>query len=356
MNLLNFLGGKMDQGMEIRVFTRKPPPGIAEYSSKTPGIRLVRYENRSGQPAFKRYRDYGKFYFSTTWKLAAWKPDTVLYYETLSSIPAIFYNKFFKRGARLLVHYHEYESPAEHKKQMKIGRWGHSLEKSMYPSYCWVSHTNEDRMRLFLDDNREIKIPNTHILPNYPPGNWQSTGNPRHQQGLPVKFVYIGSLSLDTMFAKEFAGWIQNQKGNASWDIYSHNREADLEEYFSSLGNKDIRFHGGVNYFSLPDILKDYDVGLILYKGHIPNYVYNTPNKLFEYFACGLDIWLPQGMISCLGLLTTNTYPKIIAVDFEKLEQEDLNAAIDHRGLMYKPSIYHAEERYDYFLKNGLMV
>lgn len=50
----------------------------------------------------------------------------------------------------------------------------------------------------------------------------------------------------------------------------------------------------GINYSDLPGVIRAYDVGVILYNGHIANYVFNAPNKLFEYLACGLDVWSPS--------------------------------------------------------------
>jgi hypothetical protein len=51
----------------------------------------------------------------------------------------------------------------------------------------------------------------------------------------------------------------------------------------------------------LPQVLSQYDVGLILYRCRTLNFVYNATNKLFEYLVCGLDVWYPPCM---LGLKT----------------------------------------------------
>ena len=58
--------------------------------------------------------------------------------------------------------------------------------------------------------------------------------------------------------------------------------------------NQYVQFKGHINYDNLPTTLNKYQVGVILYKGHIPNYVYNAPNKLFEYLAAFLMFGIPN--------------------------------------------------------------
>ena len=353
MNWLNYLSENSKGKLEVRVFTRYPLTRVPEYVSPGPTILIVRSSNTTGRNPLKRIWSYFKFYFSTTWELILWKPDSVLYYETFSSFPALFYKRFVRRNARLLVHYHEYTSPDEYRSPMTLNHWGHRLERRNYSLYSWVSHTNDDRMRLFLQDNETINIPNRQILPNYPPSSWKGKKK-INVEGAPIRFIYVGSLSLDTMYTKEFSDWVNDQGGSVTWDIYSNNMSQDVELFFSQSENTNIRFQGGVNYFLLPEILRNYDIGLILYKGHIPNYVYNVPNKLLEYFACGLDVWFPDSMISSLGFVTKNTYPKILAIDFENLKRLDLALTTNHSELVYNPSTFFTEDLFDYFLKNGL--
>jgi hypothetical protein len=90
-------------------------------------------------------------------------------------------------------------------------------------------------------------------------------------------------------------------------------------------------------------VLSDYDVGVILYKGHIPNYIYNAPNKLFEYLACGLDVWFPHVMKSCFKYVTSHTYPKILPVDFSNFNLLDLEKTIDRNDLEFKQPQYYCE-------------
>ena len=113
--------------------------------------------------------------------------------------------------------------------------------------------------------------------------------------------------------------------------------------WLAALGNEWVRFREAVNYYSLPEILGGYDIGVILYNGHIPNYIYNAPNKLFEYLDCGLDVWFPGVMKGIYPYLTKGTYPKVLPLDPGDLSEWDLATAIDRDGLQYAPPAYYAE-------------
>jgi hypothetical protein len=93
-----------------------------------------------------------------------------------------------------------------------------------------------------------------------------------------------------------------------------------------------IQLKEGVDYDKLPFVLKKYDVGVVLYNGHIANYVLNAPNKLFEYIACGLDVWFPTVMKGSLDYTTTGSYPKVMAVDFTSLKDFNLHTAMDRKN------------------------
>jgi hypothetical protein len=350
MNWLEYLAKNMDSGSEVRVYTMATPTGVRRYEAAAPQIRIFRLGNPTGKISFLRYWIYLRFYTSVFGKLYAWKADTVMYYETLSSWPAFFYRKYINKKSRLFIHYHEYISLPEYRTGMLLNRWGRLLERKMYPQAVWVSHTNADRMRLFLKDNEGVPVPNTYILPNYPPRSWAADSRKKFT-GSVVRFIYIGALSLDTMYTREFGEWIRKQKGRASWDIYSGNMTADAREYLLSVAGSAIQLHEGVDYFSLPRILENYDIGVILYKGHILNYVYNAPNKLFEYLVCGLDVWFPDKMITSLAYVTKGVYPRVTALVFEKLEDVNFSEMTDHSGLAHQSSGYFCEPEFDFLLR-----
>ncbi len=223
---------------------------------------------------------------------------------------------------------------------MVLLKWFHKMEMKRYQSADWISHTNWKRMELFETDIQQT-IRRKHIIPNYPPANW-SGGAPRSIQS-PLKIVYVGALSMQTMYIKEFSKWVSDQQGQVLWDIYSQQEPDDVVSYFKELQSPYIRFSGYCAYADLPEKLRNYDVGVILYKGHIPNYIYNAPNKLFEYHVCGLDVWFPQQMTTAVEYSKTQSYPKILPIHFEQLEKYSIHDLVQRNGLSYDLCSFTAE-------------
>ena len=148
------------------------------------------------------------------------------------------------------------------------------------------------------------------------------------------------------MYTKEFADWVIQQQGNVTWDIYSYDAK-NVKQFFTELNCDFIRLKGGINYEELPAILAQYDVGIILYTGHIANYMYNAPNKLFEYLACGLDVWFPSIMKGSLPYVTRQTYPKVLALDFTDLEHFNPDEAICRENHNPQPASFFYENVFD---------
>ncbi len=103
--------------------------------------------------------------------------------------------------------------------------------------------------------------------------------------------------------------------------------------YLSENKYQFTEIKGYVPYELMPSILSNYDIGVILYKGVIPNHIYAVSNKLFEYWACGLDVWFSDKMTGSLQYSRTDFYPKLIPVNFDELDRFDLGCAISHTGL-----------------------
>jgi hypothetical protein len=349
LNWLNFLADPKNARFGVRVFTLRAGNFAKLFSSPARNIQ-IRRPARAGKKGLLAYLNYGLFHVRTLLQLIKWQPDTVIYYETLSSFPALFYKKFINRRSSLFIHYHEYTSPNEYREGMVLARWFHRLEREVYPLAAGISHTNMERIALFKNDLEGVALPSLYVIPNYPPASWRSAGRERKLGAgagpakMKMKIIYVGAVSLDTMYTKELAQWVEKQDGRVTWDIYSDNFTPEARTYLESFDKNLIRFRNGVDYDTLPAILPGYDIGVILYNGHIPNYVYNAPNKLFEYMACGLDIWFPDVMLGCYPFVTAGIFPKTVAVDFSHLSDWDFRAAFDHTGLQYAPSAHYAED------------
>jgi hypothetical protein len=340
-NLLTFIEEEYKQNPVIVVTTvNNAITDKCDFKNKNVSVKRVAGLNKT-QPAYLRYFSYFLFYSRCLLLLIQKRPAAILYFETLSSFPAWFYKKFIFRNVPVFIHYHEYTSPAEYNTGMKLVRYFHAKEKWLYQKAAWISHTNNERLQFFLKDENLSETTPAHILPNYPPQNWYN--KKERNKKFPVRIVYVGALDLDTMFTELFAKWVIAQEGKVTWDIYSNNLNDKTVQYIQGLHQKFIRLHKPVEYTRLPAVLKNYDVGVVLYNGHIPNYVFNAPNKLFEYLACDLDVWFPSVMKGCHPLITKNTYPKVVPVDFSEIISFDFIEARDITDCIYKRSDFYFE-------------
>jgi hypothetical protein len=257
------------------------------------------------------------------WRLMSFRPDALLYFEPHSSAAAFLY-LLINRRCRLLVHYHEYREPKEYRDPgNRLFGFYHWLEKRfLYHRAIWISHTNADRVRLFLKDAPQAPTDKLRVLPNYPPQVWQSSFHKRPGLREPLKLVYVGAASVRDTFIGEVVEWVlQQPREKVSLAVYVNNCDVQTEQLLQLAAESGVVVvPGGVAYQQLPDVLSQYHVGLILYRGNTPNYVYNAPNKLFEYLACGLDVWYPGCMLGITPYARTNAAPRVVETDFEKLE------------------------------------
>lgn len=337
-NLINFLESETTE-QKISVITTRSKNNIPAFQTKN--VKIFRFGKTGIKNVFLRYVNYIFFYSFSLIKLIIKKPDRVFYFETLSSYPAFLYKKYFNKKTGILIHYHEYSSPEEIEHGMKLNKIFHKREKNIYTDALWISHTNEYRMELFKKDEYPLLINNARILPNYPPGNWRAS----HEKIIsePLKIIMVGALGFDTMYVKEFAEWIIQQNGKAIWDIYSFTISDEAKIYLESLHTNYITLKGSVEYKKLPEVFKSYHVGVILYKGHIPNYIFNAPNKLFEYHVNGLDVWFPEKMAGALSYIKTDSYPKILPVNFEKFSDLKTTDLINRKSLQFVIRKYSSE-------------
>lgn len=325
----------------IRVITtrgRAELPVFLAHSKKIVIIRLGRSGAKLGLAT--RWFTYFYFYSYGLFSLLKERPGRVLYFETLSGWPAYIYKRFFYRSSKIYIHYHEYTTAAEYQKGMVLTRYFHALEHWLYPRAEWVSHTNPDRMSFFLRDVTPVKVAHPFILPNYPPRNWL---RPPHEVHEPLRIIYIGALGMDSMFTQEFAQWVTKWRQHVIWDIYTYNSDAKAIEFIKGLQSSNISLREGIHYEKLVDIIPQYDVGVIFYKGIIMNHTYSVSNKFYEYLTCGLDVWFSTSLLSTLPYATITSYPKILPLDFNSLEEVDPRKLCSRNGLTLRQDHYFCE-------------
>jgi len=260
-------------------------------------IVLHRWGNL-GSNKFTRYATYIIFNLFALCYLLIKRPTKVVYYETLSCWSVYWYKKI-RSNTKVFIHFHEYSSDEE--KNKSSAYYKNLLAKEVYllQQAVWVSHTNDDRMRLFRQDYPFLQDEQCHIFPNYPPSDWsaraQQIRTNRAASDI-IKLVYVGALGMQTTFIKELAEWIQEQNGKYSLDIYTDNIEQEVKQFLQNLNSSYINLKAAIPYFDLPEVVAQYDVGLVLYKGIYLNHIYSVPNKVMEYLLCGLDVWFPKEM------------------------------------------------------------
>ena len=125
----------------------------------------------------------------------------------------------------------------------------------------------------------------------------------------------------------------------------------NVSEHLQKHSVDNVCLHKALEYKELPELLKQFDVGLILYNGAIDNYIYNAPNKLFEYLACGLDVWLPNVMTGSLEYVCETAKPRVLALNFNHLVQYKLSDLIGKDNLPFREINHTCETEYEKLYK-----
>lgn len=270
---------------------------------------------------FSRYWTYLYFNFVSFFFLCYYRPKKVLYYETYSAWPVYWYKKLFPK-VLIFIHFHEYVSDKEKKESSVYYKYLLIKETALLKIAIWISHTNEDRMRLFQQDYPIVRKEQCHILPNYPPADWAIRAQQirtNRQVSAVKRMVYVGALGFETTYMREIAEWINSQKGIYTLDIYCNSVEEEIFEFFHNINSSFISINSAIPYYELPELLATYDIGLVLYKGHIPNYVYNVPNKINEYLVSGLEVWYSEELYSTNTFKQKYDIQQLISINFTNL-------------------------------------
>jgi hypothetical protein len=325
------------------VSTKSKSTFVNEFKSNSIKVKLLRVGKSSGKlKAVIRYWNYFLFFTTSTILLMCKRPSKVLYFETISVWPVYIYKRFINTKCSVLIHYHEYTTPTEYAKGSLLVRYFYNCEKWIFPLAIWVSHTNYTRLRMFVSDITPITISNLQVVPNYPPSNWYNRASVDVKY--PIRIVYVGALSLSSMYSVEFANWVVSQNGNVTWDVFSINYVEGVDSFLKGLNSRFITVHSGVDYEQLPGLLKNYDIGVVLYKGVLPNHIFSVSNKLFEYLVCGLDVWFPSVIEGSLSYCTSTTYPQVHSFDFSDLNCISLDEVIDRSHKEFSKPVFFCED------------
>jgi hypothetical protein len=317
-------------GIAAAVVTSPNQRGLT--TAVLPGVSFIRlpFANAS-QIAPLRWLLFLFWHLRAALQLYRWRPDAVLSVEPHSALAAWIWKVLLRGRAALLIHHHEYYSPADrHRPGNRLININRVFEKSLLTCAAWVSQTNTDRLTFFRRDHPKLTDDQCHVLPNYPPATWlnhlpKSTLWPRTAAGT-LRLVYVGSVSLHDTYIGPLVEWIVSPSNtNCTLDIYSTPADPVTNAFLQRHHGSRVTVHaGGIDYDELPDVLSRFDVGLILYRCTTVNFVYNATNKLFEYLTCGLDVWYPPCMLGVAPYARSTAAPRVLETDFDNLQTLDL--------------------------------
>ena len=341
---------KFGNDFNIHVVTNTSKLRLTNYKSQSSNIQIVRVSRISEEDyLFIRLFKYVKFYFAGLFYLIRYRPKVVLYFETLSALPALIYKIILKRGVHLFAHYHEYSTLEEFRTGMILNRFNHWLENKLYKKFTWISHTNALRLEKFRVDHQLASESNVIFatMPNYPPRRWEA--EPKSKElNTPYKLIMLGAIGYDNMYLKEIVEWVTATPTLFKLDFYSNNIDEKARAYLSLFKNTNVALLDPIDYDRIPEILENYDIGLVIYKPFSENTIYAVSNKVFEYHVCGLDVWFPFEMVGTNPFIITRSYPKIVAIDYLRLNEMNINEVIDRGNLPKIKYQYYCEDVYQY--------
>jgi hypothetical protein len=270
-----------------------------------------------------RIAGYTSWHLRTALGLLRWRPDAVISIEPHSALAVALYFRLRPHGAKLVVHHHEYYAPEDFTAAgMRLLRATKPMEAELFERAAWVSQTNEERLRLLLDDTPSISRKNARVLPNYPPRRWVASAEriPRAEPGDRLRLLYVGSASFEDTFIREAVEWAVEHTDAVTLHVCGDNIKPDVVTWIRGLRCATVTVDdSGIPYELLPSLLRLHDVGLVLYKGNTLNFVHNVPNKAIEYLACGLQVWYPPAMKGMSRFHQLHPGQNLVEMNFESL-------------------------------------
>jgi hypothetical protein len=312
---MNFIFNALEDNpaQKIILFTTKNTTSFI--TPNFTNTKIYRFGTISSNPV-KRYASYLWFNLMSSVILLVNKVDKVTVFETLSIFPFWLVSNIFKiiDGH---IHFHEYISKPERRASSAYMKVLFKLEDKLLKKYS-CSQTNEDRKRMFLLDKPFLNSEMVEIRPNMPPKSWWKNYGQFNIKSFhsKIRLVYIGACDNQTMYVKELLDLVNTNHEYLELTIFSQEIDKETKNLIFSYNCNTIKLLQPIDYYDLPKELIKFDIGLVLYKGHIPNHVYSVPNKVHEYLSCGLKVIVDQNLISTVKL----GIEQIHIVDFTSLD------------------------------------
>lgn len=343
------------KNINTRVYTTHNLKNRPEYKNKK--IKIFRQHLAKPSAAiFNRFSKSIWWHIRTAFSLLIFKPDAIIYVEPHSAISVYIYYRYLFGKAKLLIHHHEYYDEQDYyKRGMRIPRLGSYLEeKYLFHHATWISQTNNDRLELIRNRNPKIPQNRWNVFPNYPPTSWSLNKRKSRIETKKIRIIYIGSASFHDTYIKEAIQWAANNEKKVDLHISGYNIDNDIWQWLQREHFSNITFSkSGYKYDDIPKILSTFNIGLVLYKGNTKNFIYNIPNKVFEYLACNLDVLYPQEMSGMNSFSKKNSI-NIKKVNFKEMDKIDPEAlrTFYNQPNKKKISIFTSEKALSSILKH----
>lgn len=342
-NFLNVLS--RNQNLKVVAYSTTNNKSREPYSNKL--IRIYRsiYPSYSVN-FFQKIISYIIIVCGPLLRMLLFRPHNVIYFEPHSSYPVYLYKRYFNRNVNVFIHYHEYYSKTDFNGNgMSLIKFFNKREVNyLFRKACWISQTNQSRLDLFAEDYPWVEKDKLKTLANFPPKSWRSYYSKRNDESK-IKLLYIGALSFENTYIEEIIEFVRDNAELLELDIYSYNLKDNVKNYLNALNLRNVRCHlDGVEYNQIPVISSNYNVGLVLYKGHNQNYIHNAPNKLFEYLACGLTVWVSANLKGCKPYLNAGKNPGVLEVDYTNLNEKSLLETKKVFSNAFEASPFNCEE------------
>jgi hypothetical protein len=343
MNFLNCLAKAIRDDTKVIVYTTRDNKQKSIFNPVSDIIKIKRIARFTlGLSLPNRIIQYLQYHLISFFGAIGARAQNLVYFETISAfVPFLLFS--WRKGTNLYIHYHEYMDAKEYE-SMWLNKTFHSLEKRIYPRAKWISHTNPRRIELFLSDLGNPPLSNMHVFPNYPPAEWMNVQTYLNHK-LPLRAVHIGALgSVQELYIKEVFDWINKQSGKLTLDLYSFNISQEIQSLIEAQDPNLIRWKGPALYNDLPNLLPQYQIGIIMYRARSENTINSASNKLFEYLTCGLDVWYPQEIKGTYSYDSAEYWPKVIRLDFSSLQQYNLFELVSRKEGYQRKLHYSCEE------------
>jgi hypothetical protein len=313
--VMNFIYDQLEENPEVQILVFTTQNTTSYNTPYFPNTKIYRLGKVSANPIV-RYISYLYFNLLGSLILLFSKVKFVTAFESLSIFPLWLRMKLNKTTSAHL-HFHEYISQPERKASSWYMKYLFKLEDELLKKYT-CSQTNEDRKSFFLKDKPYIKPEQVGVRPNLPPKSWWNRYGQFQKLGTDAKIrlVHVGACDNKTMYVKEVLDWAQSNPDTLELTFLSQQLDAETKALILSYKCPTIFIKSPVNYYELPQELIKYDVGLVLYKGHLPNFVFNVPNKVHEYLACGLSLICESKLKSTAAL----NHPKIYLTNIKSID------------------------------------